>query len=68
MPSFIGPFLQKLASSHNADPSKLVHHLQEMLRYNWFLGFTSFGGPAVHFQIVSTYLLSARLCVARDVM
>ena len=25
---------------------------KEMLIRNWYLGFTSFGGPAVHFQIV----------------
>lgn len=29
--------------------------LSEMLRQNWHLGFTAFGGPAVHFQIVSTH-------------
>lgn len=29
--------------------------LGEMLRHNWYLGFTAFGGPAVHFQIVSTH-------------
>ena len=26
--------------------------LGDMLRWNWHLGLTSFGGPAVHFQIV----------------
>lgn len=26
--------------------------LRDMLARNWFLPFTSFGGPAVHFQIV----------------
>ena len=26
--------------------------LGEMLQRNWYLGLTSFGGPAVHFQIV----------------
>ena len=26
--------------------------LGDMLKRNWYLGFTSFGGPAVHFQIV----------------
>lgn len=31
--------------------------LGEMLRNNWYLGFTAFGGPAVHFQIVSTHWL-----------
>ena len=25
---------------------------KEMLIRNWYLGFTAFGGPAVHFQIV----------------
>lgn len=25
---------------------------RDMLQRNWYLGFTSFGGPAVHFQIV----------------
>ena len=26
--------------------------LGDMLKRNWYLGLTSFGGPAVHFQIV----------------
>lgn len=34
-------------------PDKLGAHLWHMFRYNWHLGFTSFGGPAVHFKIVS---------------
>lgn len=25
---------------------------KEMLFHNWYFGFTAFGGPAVHFQIV----------------
>ena len=28
------------------------HSLREMIYRNWYLGLTSFGGPAVHFQIV----------------
>jgi hypothetical protein len=28
------------------------HGLRDMLGKNWYLGLTSFGGPAVHFQIV----------------
>lgn len=28
--------------------------LSDMLAHNWYLGLTSFGGPAVHFQIVRT--------------
>src|SRR5947208_147101 len=33
-------------------PRTKPHSFLEMLRYNWYLGFTCFGGPAVHFQIV----------------
>ncbi|KAL4816106.1 chromate transporter-domain-containing protein [Aspergillus spinulosporus] len=29
----------------------LFSRLREVVRYTWYLGFTSFGGPAVHFQI-----------------
>jgi hypothetical protein len=32
--------------------SKLSAPLWEMIEQEWYLGFTSFGGPAVHFQIV----------------
>ena len=35
---------------------KLGGPLQEMLRTNWHLGLTCFGGPAVHFQIVREVL------------
>lgn len=35
--------------------------LGEMLRHNWYLGFTAFGGPAVHFQIVSNHDLGCDL-------
>lgn len=31
--------------------------LGEMLRHSWYLGLTSFGGPAVHFQIVSIMII-----------
>ena len=30
---------------------------KEMLMHNWYQGFTAFGGPAVHFQIVRRFLL-----------
>lgn len=32
---------------------------KEMLIHNWYLGFTAFGGPAVHFQIVWLFLIIA---------
>ena len=45
--------------------SSSANGLREMLHRNWYLGFTAFGGPAVHFQIVSpvnrthcTYILA----------
>ena len=54
--AFIGDVLQN---------SKLwgSGELSDMLRHNWYLGLTSFGGPAVHFQIVRTHLgqLSTRI-------
>lgn len=58
MPSFIEPALRKLAHYFDMDPSKQSNSILEMIRYNWYLGFTSFGGPAVHFQIVSTPIAS----------
>lgn len=30
-----------------------VVHARSILRVNWHLGFTAFGGPPVHFKIVS---------------
>jgi hypothetical protein len=37
-------------------PSTSNHNgWQDMLHRNWHLGLTSFGGPAVHFQIVSRF-------------
>lgn len=29
----------------------LLGRLSEVVRHTWYLGFTSFGGPPVHFQI-----------------
>lgn len=45
--------LQKVGQHLGVDPSKVAGPVREMLRRNWYLGFTCFGGPAVHFQIVS---------------
>ena len=33
--------------------SKLARKLENTVKENWYLGFTSFGGPPVHFKIVS---------------
>ncbi|KAL5344862.1 hypothetical protein ACLOAV_010259 [Pseudogymnoascus australis] len=43
--------LQKVGQHLGADPSKVAGPVREMLRRNWYLGFTCFGRPAVHFQI-----------------
>lgn len=32
-------------------PEKLVDRITEVVKAIWYLGFTSFGGPPVHFQI-----------------
>ncbi|KAI9799191.1 MAG: hypothetical protein M1826_005548 [Phylliscum demangeonii] len=37
-------------SSSVASLAQAASGLKEMLRRNWYLGLTSFGGPAVHFQ------------------
>jgi hypothetical protein len=29
-------------------------NMREMIQVNWHLGFTSYGGPAVNFQLVSS--------------
>lgn len=35
-------------------PGQLATQLWEVVEQGWYLGFTSFGGPPVHFKIVST--------------
>lgn len=34
-------------------PSKLLLQFKNIVRHCWYMGFTSFGGPPVHFKIVS---------------
>jgi len=34
-------------------PDAIVQRAWTVLRVNWLLGFTAFGGPPVHFKIVS---------------
>ena len=46
--------LQKVRRLAHTDLSKLTGPIEDMLLHNWYLGLTSFGGPAVHFQIAST--------------
>ena len=36
-------------------PGQLATQLWEVVEQGWYLGFTSFGGPPVHFKIVSTW-------------
>lgn len=36
------------------------HDLLDMLKHNWHLGITSFGGPAVHFQIVRRKIITLK--------
>jgi hypothetical protein len=37
-------------------PVDLGGRFWNTLRQNWYLGFTAFGGPPVHFKIVSALL------------
>ena len=40
------------------DFSKVGRPLKDVVNEDWYLGFTCFGGPAVHFQIVRSYNFS----------
>lgn len=48
--------LKKAGEHLGVKPSKMTSPLREMFAKNWYLGFTCFGGPAVHFQIVGALL------------
>jgi hypothetical protein len=54
MLSSIWRTLRKMAHHLDVDALKLAGPVREMILRNWYLGFTFFGGPAVHFQIAST--------------
>jgi hypothetical protein len=36
----------------NYSPDVVAQHLWDVVRFDWYLGFTAFGGPPVHFKIV----------------
>lgn len=38
-------------SPRYASSEKLVERISDVIKATWYLGFTSFGGPPVHFQI-----------------
>ncbi len=40
-------------TSSRWNPSRVAKQLREVVLQGWYLGFTSFGGPPVHFKIVS---------------
>lgn len=37
---------------HSDKPLNRARNIWAAVKNDWYLGFTSFGGPAVHFQIV----------------
>ncbi|PPR04029.1 hypothetical protein CVT24_010605 [Panaeolus cyanescens] len=47
----VGPSRLDNASPYEANTSKLTHRLLDVFLRTYDLGFTSFGGPPVHFQI-----------------
>lgn len=51
-PSIFSSLREAFARSKQAN----LGRFGDMLKHNWYLGFTAFGGPAVHFQIVCTLL------------
>ena len=54
MPSAFPFFVEKAQEHLDKYVSKRADGIGQMFRRNWLLGFTCFGGPAVHFQIAST--------------
>lgn len=57
LPSFLREKVaERISNAHQAG-------VKEMLIHNWYLGFTAFGGPAVHFQIVGLFLPSFLHCL-----
>lgn len=53
----------------------MLGRLSETIRHTWYLGFTSFGGPPVHFQIFHTRFVeqekwvdeqTVHICLAED--
>jgi len=46
--------LRRGAELMHIDPSKIWDRTVDVVAANWHLGFTAFGGPPVHFQIVRT--------------
>ncbi|KAI9796208.1 MAG: hypothetical protein M1833_006459 [Piccolia ochrophora] len=51
VPSFVRSVLGRSARGIQDRPSQPASRLKDVLRANWLLGFTAFGGPPVHFQI-----------------
>jgi len=50
--------LRRCANSIQVDLSEIWDRSMEVLSKNWHLGFTAFGGPPVHFQIVRESAIS----------
>lgn len=44
--------LRRSAEVMHLDTPKIWDRAVDMIAANWYLGFTAFGGPPVHFQIV----------------
>lgn len=44
-------------ASSKWNPDRVAKQLWEVVKQGWYLGFTSFGGPPVHFKIVSLSLM-----------
>jgi len=56
MTGIYGSTLRLGADMMHFNPSKIWDRTVDVVVPNWHLGFTAFGGPPVHFQIVRTVL------------
>jgi hypothetical protein len=58
--------LRRGAELMHIDPSKIWDRTVDVAAANWHLGFTAFGGPPVHFQIVRATVQCP--CTAADMV
>jgi hypothetical protein len=55
MTDIVASSLRRCTNAITFDRSEAWDTLKQVLRKNWHLGLTAFGGPPVHFQIVRNY-------------
>lgn len=50
--------IQQGSDAIRSGSSKFWNRIRDVILVNWHLGFTAFGGPAVHYQLVRKSIVS----------